>query len=435
MYLEHINPTDPHAIRRAFQKLNSQLGPVAVPVFAGLTLTGLTASRLVASNASKALISTNLNSWVAGTANEIEIIDDGDGSITVGLINPLIVGKGGTGAATLTDHGILLGSGTDAITPLGAATNGQLPIGSTGADPVLAALTAGEGIDITNGAGSITILGEDATDTNKGIASFNATDFTVVSGAVTINDAGIDHDALTNTHNLTTDIDHDALTNFVANEHIDWTADNGTSATLHQTNMIRGLVGVGFRAYLLDLTTYDIFETYTSGTGSTYQAFAIADVRTGTTNNSVGRQNFDAQQTYIKDSVNIWAAYPDQLTGDSFGLMGILKTSKLTTTSAKEITEQHAAFIYEDGTWYCSCADGSNQTMESISTPTGRTVFEIDGQTADHLYFRIDGSVVKDFTTNLPTVSTYGYFQIYAHNKTTGADKRITFYAYGYAGT
>ena len=37
------------------------------------------------------------------------------------------------------------------------ATNGQLPIGSTGADPVLATLTAGTGISITNGAGSITI--------------------------------------------------------------------------------------------------------------------------------------------------------------------------------------------------------------------------------------------------------------------------------------
>jgi hypothetical protein len=39
-----------------------------------------------------------------------------------------------------------------------------------------------------------------------------------------------DHNALTNTHNLTTDIDHDALTNFVANEHIDWT--NATSNLL-----------------------------------------------------------------------------------------------------------------------------------------------------------------------------------------------------------
>jgi microcystin-dependent protein len=71
---------------------------------------------------------------------------------------PLPVAKGGTGAATLTDHGILLGSGTSAVTPLGAATNGQIPIGSTGADPVLATITGtANQITSTAGAGTITL--------------------------------------------------------------------------------------------------------------------------------------------------------------------------------------------------------------------------------------------------------------------------------------
>lgn len=73
------------------------------------------------------------------------------------LTGTLVVSNGGTGRATLTNHGLLVGAGTTAITQLGVATNGQLPIGSTGADPVLAALTAGTNIAITNGAGSISI--------------------------------------------------------------------------------------------------------------------------------------------------------------------------------------------------------------------------------------------------------------------------------------
>ncbi len=69
----------------------------------------------------------------------------------------LVVSNGGTGAATFTAHSILLGQGTSAVTALGAATNGQIPIGSTGADPVLAAISAGAGISVTNGAGTISI--------------------------------------------------------------------------------------------------------------------------------------------------------------------------------------------------------------------------------------------------------------------------------------
>ena len=57
----------------------------------------------------------------------------------------------------LTDGGVLLGSGTGAVTALGQATNGQLVVGSTGADPVLATLTGGANITVTNSAGGISI--------------------------------------------------------------------------------------------------------------------------------------------------------------------------------------------------------------------------------------------------------------------------------------
>lgn len=59
---------------------------------------------------------------------------------------------------TTTDHSLIIGNGTgSALGSLGVASDGQLPIGSTGADPTLATLTAGVGVTVTNGAGSITV--------------------------------------------------------------------------------------------------------------------------------------------------------------------------------------------------------------------------------------------------------------------------------------
>jgi len=67
-------------------------------------------------------------------------------------------GAGTFNASSMTQHSLLLGGvNSHTINNLGVATNGQLPIGSTGLDPVLSTLTAGTGVSITNAAGSITI--------------------------------------------------------------------------------------------------------------------------------------------------------------------------------------------------------------------------------------------------------------------------------------
>jgi hypothetical protein len=53
---------------------------------------------------------------------------------------------GGTGAATLTDGGVLLGSGTDAITPMAVLADGYIIVGDGATDPVaLAAFTSSTG--------------------------------------------------------------------------------------------------------------------------------------------------------------------------------------------------------------------------------------------------------------------------------------------------
>lgn len=75
------------------------------------------------------------------------------GSVTF----PISAANGGTGVASPTAKTLPVAQGASAFTFLGPLTNGQLLIGSTGANPVPATITAGTGINVANGAGTITI--------------------------------------------------------------------------------------------------------------------------------------------------------------------------------------------------------------------------------------------------------------------------------------
>ena len=72
----------------------------ATPTFAGATLSGLTASRLMATGGSSVVSSVaNLASWIAGTANQITVTNDTDGTITLSASQDIHTGASPTFSA------------------------------------------------------------------------------------------------------------------------------------------------------------------------------------------------------------------------------------------------------------------------------------------------------------------------------------------------
>lgn len=90
-------------------------------VAAGVTLSGTTLS----ADGTDAAISINITAKGTGKV----IIND------LQLSTDLAVSEGGTGVSTLTDHGVLVGSGTAAIDALAVGSTGTILTGVSGADP------------------------------------------------------------------------------------------------------------------------------------------------------------------------------------------------------------------------------------------------------------------------------------------------------------
>ena len=78
-----------------------------------------------------------------------------------------------------------------------------------------------------------------------------------------IDDTDIDHNSLTNTHNLTTDIDHDQLTNFLQTEHFtEASIDHGSIAGLGDDDHTIYTLADGTRDFSA-VVSYDTAKTFT----------------------------------------------------------------------------------------------------------------------------------------------------------------------------
>jgi hypothetical protein len=169
----------------------------------------------------------------SGTSNEVEVAVSATDTVTIGLpssitanlvgnvtgnvsgtagglSSTLTVASGGTGATSFADKAVIItqDSGTDTLAAAAMDANGELLIGGT-SGPAVSTLTAGAGVTITNGDGTIEISAPDVGDitavntaSNSGLAGGAAT------GAVSLT---VDPSNLADGSSVTVDTANDLL--------------------------------------------------------------------------------------------------------------------------------------------------------------------------------------------------------------------------------
>jgi len=258
----------------------------------------------------------NLNSIISTNTNgNINLTPNGNGYVVLdGLNYPRADGSALQFLQTDGSGNLTFATVISSFTV--AAESGTADVVNTGETLTFA---AGEGINTVVSANTITITGEEASSSNKGVASFDATNLTVSSGVVTLNS---DLNSLTSVDVDNITIDGNVISTTNTNGNLDLTphgtgtvtvpsnyagrAGFSSDSLVNKTYVDSVANGLDVKASVRVATTANLGATYNNGAGTltnsgAQAAIAIDDIALSATNRVlVKNQSTPAQNGFYK---------------------------------------------------------------------------------------------------------------------------------------
>ncbi len=321
------------------------------------------------------------STWVAvGTGGSSSF-----GSITSGTNTTatMVVGSGatlsfsGTGTITaseLTCVGCVANSelANSSITFAGDSGSNAISLGGT------LNIVGGEGIDTSLSGTTVTVAGEDATTLNKGIASFNSSFFTVVSGAVSIASDSLDFaqfqdslllDAATNinTGGLTLSTSGTGALNFASTGQVTFAGNVAiNSGNLTSTTDLT-INPAGGDLILSDTVTFNV-----GGSGSDVAYNVIGDSTAGA---SASVDSDD--DLYIEGNLEVDGTILGTFSGT---IDPGFTVGSVVFQGASGLSQDNANFFWDDTT--NSLGLGDNTPLATLTIGAG-DLFQVDGATGN----------------------------------------------------